>query len=104
MLSKLPYQSERCCASYCYFAFCYPRITTEFRTQLTKVAKTNAEPSKKSIRYVRQKAINKAKKTTGISKDEIKRAEKTIDTLTSHYVTEVDNLLDAKCRELMGNN
>ena len=64
----------------------------------------NAEPSKKSIRYVRQKAINKAKKTIGISKDEIKRAEKTIESLTGHYIGEVENLVDQKCKELLGNN
>lgn len=81
-----------------------PKITTEFRAQLVKAAKTNTEPTKKSIRYIRQKAMNKAKKTASISKDEIKRAEKTIESLTSHYIAEVDNVLDGKCKELMGNN
>ena len=69
-----------------------------------KIAKTNAEPSKKSVRYVRQRAMSKAKKTAGISKDEIKRAEKTIESLTSHYIAEVDSVLDEKCKELMGTN
>lgn len=104
MWSKLQYQSKLIYCRAVLFTFGHLRITTEFRTQLTKIAKTNAEPIKKSVRYVRQKAINKAKKTTGISKDEIKRAEKTIESLTSHYVAEVDNLVDAKCKELLGNN
>ena len=92
------------CISLYFFTSIYLRITTEFRTKLVKVAKTNAEPSKKSVRYVRQRAMSKAKKTASVSKDEIKRAEKTIESLTSHYIAEVGNLLDEKCKELMGTN
>lgn len=71
---------------------------------MVKVAKADVEETKKSLRYVRQKAINKARKAASVSKDEIKRAEKTVDSLTSHYITEADNILDIKYKELMGTN
>jgi len=69
-----------------------------------KIAKADVEQSKKSLRYVRQSAINKARKAVSVSKDEIKRAEKMVDTLTSHYTTQTDNILDIKYKELMGTN
>jgi len=80
-----------------------PALTEERRRQLVKQAKNEAENTKVSIRNIRRSANDEAKtlKKDGIPEDEIKRLEDEIQKLTDTFIKKVDELADAKEKDMM---
>jgi len=81
-----------------------PELTEERRVDLTKVASGYAEQSKIAIRNVRRHGIDAAKtaeKDGDLSKDDVKRIEGEIQTLTDTFVKKVDDTLAEKQQEIM---
>jgi ribosome recycling factor len=80
-----------------------PPLTEERRKGLVKQAKNEAENSKVSIRNIRRSANDDAKKLKkdGIPEDEVKKLEDDIQKLTDKYIRQVDDLSDAKEKDMM---
>lgn len=80
-----------------------PELTAERRKEYIKLAHSQGEDGKVSIRHVRRHAkdiIDKAVKDGDVGEDEGTRGEKDLDALTKKYVDTVDSLLKAKEAEL----
>ena len=81
-----------------------PQLTEERRKEMGKLARSKGEDAKVSIRNVRRSAkdaLEKIKKDGGAGEDEVDRAEKELDSLTSRYVDEVDEVVSRKEAELL---
>lgn len=79
-----------------------PRVTQEYRENLTKVAKSTCEQAKQSIRKVRQKGMSDVKKNkNGRSEDDVKTVEKMIQQLTDQFCDDTEVLLEEKTKELL---
>lgn len=80
-----------------------PVLTEERRKELVKRAQSEGENTKINIRNVRRNVLDKIKKLKdeGVSEDEAKQAEKTLQETTDKYIKEVDNLLVVKEKEIM---
>ncbi len=82
----------------------FPQLTEERRKEFIKVAKTKAEDAKVSIRNIRRhakEALEKLAKDGDAGKDEVARAEKTLEELTTKTVAHVDEMLKHKEAELL---
>ncbi|TWW65982.1 Ribosome-recycling factor, mitochondrial [Takifugu flavidus] len=80
-----------------------PKVTREHRENLAKVAKQLANKAKESLRRVRSGAVTQAKRTKeGHSEDTVRLVEKQIQQLSDNTAAEVDKLLAAKTKELLG--
>jgi ribosome recycling factor len=82
----------------------FPQLTEERRREFIKVARSKAEDAKVSIRNIRRKAkeeLEKMAKDGETGEDEVARAEKELDKLTTQYVNRVDELLQHKEAELL---
>ena len=63
-----------------------------------------AEESKVSIRSTRRDCIDKVKKmekASEITEDDLKNAEKKLQDITDKYIKEIENLADAKEKDIM---
>lgn len=80
-----------------------PPLTEERRKELFKKASAEGEQSKVAIRNIRRDAIEQVKKLQkdGLSEDEAKDAETSIQELTDKYIVLVDKHLTAKEKEMM---
>ena len=80
-----------------------PPLTEERRRDLVKKAKAEAEPGTIAVRHIRKDANEKIKKlkTEGVSEDEIKVGEAEIQKLTDAYIIKVDQLSEAKEKDIM---
>jgi ribosome recycling factor len=80
-----------------------PPLTEERRRDLVKKAKGEAETGKVAVRNIRKDANEKIKKlkTEGVSEDEIKVGEAEIQKLTDAYISKVDQLSEAKEKDIM---
>lgn len=81
-----------------------PMLTEERRRDYVKLARHKAEEARISIRSVRhhaKDALERMKKDGEVGEDDIVRAEKELDQLTRKYVTNVDDLLTGKEKELL---
>ena len=81
-----------------------PPLTEERRKEYVKVAKNMAEQSRVSVRNIRRDANEDLKKqqTAGdISEDDEKREQDEIQKLTDTYVEDINELLDAKEKEIL---
>ncbi|MEN0056280.1 MAG: ribosome recycling factor [Mucilaginibacter sp.] len=80
-----------------------PPLTEERRRDLVKKAKGEAETGKVAVRNIRKDANEKIKKlkTEGVSEDEIKTGEAEIQKLTDAYIVKVDQLSEAKEKDIM---
>jgi ribosome recycling factor len=80
-----------------------PPLTEERRKELFKKANGEGEHSKVAIRNIRRDAIEQVKKLQkdGLSEDESKDGEKTIQEITDKYIVLVDKHLSAKEKEMM---
>lgn len=79
-----------------------PRVTQEYRENLTKIAKAACEQSKQSIRKVRQKGMSDVRKNKkGRSDDDVKTVEKMIQQLTDQFCEDTEVLLEEKTKELL---
>ena len=82
----------------------FPQLTEERRKDLTKQVKKYAEDAKVAIRNIRRDAmdaIKKAQKSSEITEDDQKKAEKDMQDLTDKYVKKIDEMCAAKEKELM---
>ena len=77
-----------------------PPLTEERRIQLVKLAKTESENAKVSIRNSRKDANDEVKKSE-ISDDLKKNLELDIQNLTDSYIKEVDDLFFNKEKEIL---
>lgn len=80
-----------------------PPLTEERRRDLVKKAKGEAENGKVAIRNIRKDANEKIKKSKadGVSEDEIKVGEAEVQKLTDAYIVKVDQLTEAKEKDIM---
>jgi ribosome recycling factor len=80
-----------------------PPLTEERRRDLVKKAKGEAENGKIAIRNVRKDANEKIRKlkADGVSEDEMKTGEAEIQKLTDAYILKVDQLSEAKEKDIM---
>jgi ribosome recycling factor len=81
-----------------------PPLTEERRKDLAKLAGKYAEQQKVAVRNVRRDAmedLKKAEKDGAISKDEHKRSETEVQTLTDQAVKRIDEALKIKEQEIM---
>jgi len=78
-----------------------PPLTEERRKDLAKQAKAEAEDAKVSIRTARKDANNDIKKNDEVSEDIKKNTEIDVQQMTDKHVKKVDELFDAKEKEIM---
>ncbi len=78
-----------------------PPLTEERRINLSKQAKAEAEDAKIGVRSARKEANNDIKKSDDISEDLKKNAEIDIQNMTDTYVKKIDDVFDAKEKEIM---
>lgn len=82
----------------------FPELTEERRKELVKDVKKKAENAKVAIRNIRRDAndaIKKEQKANEISEDEGKQLEDKIQKLTDKYIALIDNLMEAKSKEIL---
>lgn len=81
-----------------------PPLSEERRKELSKIAGKYSEQNKVAIRNIRRDAlddIKKLKKDNLISEDEEKRYENEIQKLTDEAVKKIDEMLEAKEKDIM---
>lgn len=81
----------------------FPPLTEERRKELVKQTKKYGEDAKVAIRNIRRDAIEKFKKqqkSSEITEDDYKIAEKDIQKLTDDYIKNIDKIADNKEKEL----
>jgi ribosome recycling factor len=80
-----------------------PPLTEERRRDLVKRAKGEAETGKIAIRNIRKDANEKIRKlkAEGVSEDEMKAGEAEVQKLTDAYIVKVDQLSEAKEKDIM---
>lgn len=82
----------------------FPQLTEERRKELTKQVRKYGEDGKVAVRNVRRDALEqfKAKKKSGeLTEDDLKDAEKEMQTLTDKACKEIDRITSEKEAELM---
>ncbi len=82
----------------------FPQLTEERRRELVKQVKNYGENSKVAVRNIRRDAmdyIKKLKKSSEITEDDQKEAEKDLQDLTNKYIKKVDEACAVKEKELM---
>src|ERR1700761_7384800 len=80
-----------------------PPLTEERRRDLVKKAKAEAETGKIAIRNVRKEANEKIRemKAEGVSEDGVKTGEAEVQKLTDAYIVKIDQLSEAKEKDIM---
>ena len=81
-----------------------PQLTEERRKEYVKVARNMAEDGKIAIRNLRRdarKTLEALEKDGEISADDLERAEKELDKVTSEHVEHIDQALGRKEQELL---
>ena len=82
----------------------FPPLTEERRKDLAKDVHKMGEDSKVAIRSIRRDAVDKLKamkKNSEITEDDQKQGEKKIQDCTDKYCKQIDNMSDAKQKEIM---
>ena len=82
----------------------FPALTEERRRELTKKTAKLGEEAKVALRNVRREANEEAKKlekTSALTEDDLKHAEKEIQDLTDRYSKEVDAAVAKKDKEIL---
>lgn len=82
----------------------FPPLTEERRKELVKGIYKYAEEAKVAIRSIRRDGLEKLKtmkKNTEITEDDLKDAEKKMQTLTDKYCGEIDDIAAKKDKEIM---
>jgi len=81
-----------------------PALTEERRREITKVLRHDAENARVAVRNVRRDVMNHIKeklKAKLVSQDDERRAEAEVQKLTDKHIAEVEQLLEAKEKEVM---
>ena len=82
----------------------FPELNEERRKEIVKDIKKMGEDAKVAIRSIRRDGIDEAKemlKESLVSEDEEKRAEDDIQKLTDKKIAEIDEMVEAKEKEIM---
>lgn len=82
----------------------FPALTEERRKDLSKTVKKEGEDSKVAIRAIRRdsiEAMKAKKKNSEITEDDLKDAEKDIQTLTDKFIADIDRIVVLKEKEIM---
>lgn len=82
----------------------FPVLTEERRRDLTKVVKKDGEEAKVAIRSIRRDSIEHfkvQKKNSTITEDDLKDAEKDMQTMTDKFIVEIDRIVEAKDKEIL---
>ncbi len=82
----------------------FPELNEERRKEIVKDIRKLAEDAKVAVRSIRRDALDEAKdsqKKSEITEDELKNEEDQIQKLTDKKVQEIDNILEAKEKEIM---
>ncbi len=82
----------------------FPALTEERRKQISKEVSQYAEECKVGIRNIRRDCIDKIKamkKNSDITEDDQKYAEEKIQKITDEFIKKVDEVADAKTKEIM---
>ena len=78
-----------------------PMLTEERRKQLVKQVNQECEHGKVSIRTIRKDTNEGLKKIKGVSEDDLKNAEDTVQKITDDSITRIDSLMKKKEIEIM---
>lgn len=78
-----------------------PMLTEERRKQLVKQASQECEQGKVSVRSIRKETNESLKKIKGVSEDDVKNAEETVQKLTNEFIEKIDALMKKKEAEIM---
>ena len=81
-----------------------PPLTEESRQALSKLVHRIGEENKIAVRNIRRGAmetIREEKKEKNVSEDEAKRVEGKIQKLTDSYIKEIEEILEAKDKEIL---
>ena len=78
-----------------------PMLTEERRKQLVKQVSHECEQGKVSIRSIRKETNESLKKIKGVSEDDVKNAEETVQKLTDEFMLKIDAFLRKKEAEIM---
>ena len=82
----------------------FPALTEERRKQLSKDVSKYAEEAKVAVRQIRRDCIEKIKtmkKNSEITEDDQKRGEDKLQKITDEFVKRIDEIADAKTKEIM---
>ena len=82
----------------------FPALTEERRKELTKKTAKMGEECKVAIRNIRRdanEAAKKMQKSSEITEDDLKQAEKAIQDVTDKYIKEVDVVVAKKDKDIM---
>ncbi len=78
-----------------------PMLTEERRKQLVKQVGHECEQGRISIRNIRKDTNEHLKKLKGVSEDDVKNAEATVQKYTDDYIAKIDALMKKKEVEIM---
>lgn len=82
----------------------FPALTEERRKQLSKDVSKYAEEAKVAVRQIRRDCIDKIKtmkKNSEITEDDQKYGEDKLQKITDEFVKKIDEIADAKTKEIM---
>ena len=82
----------------------FPVLTEERRKELIKTIRKTGEESKVAVRAIRRDAVEsfkKMKKNSELTEDDLKDAEKEIQTMTDGFITDIDKVVGEKEKEIM---
>jgi ribosome recycling factor len=78
-----------------------PMLTEERRKQLVKQVGHECEHGRVSVRNIRKDTNEQLKKIKGVSEDDIKNAEETVQKFTDEFIGRIDTLMKKKEVEIM---
>jgi len=78
-----------------------PMMTEERRKQLVRQASQECEHGKVSVRSIRKDTNEQLKKIKGVSEDDVKNAEESVQKFTDEFNLKIDALLKKKEAEIM---
>ncbi|NMA61618.1 MAG: ribosome recycling factor [Firmicutes bacterium] len=81
-----------------------PTLTEERRKELVRLVRQDAEDYRVSVRNIRREmndAVKKLEKNGDISEDDSRRVQDEIQKQTDRFIKEIDELLEAKEKEIM---
>lgn len=82
----------------------FPELSQERRVEFVKIIKKMAEDGRVAIRHVRRDAMEQLKKhahDSGVTEDEVEKAEKELQRLTDEYSGKIDAHITTKEKEIM---
>ncbi|HYG23530.1 MAG TPA: ribosome recycling factor [Verrucomicrobiae bacterium] len=82
----------------------FPELSQERRLEFVKIIKKMAEDGRVAVRHVRRDAMEQLKKhghDSGVTEDEVEKAEKELQRLTDEYVAKIDSHVAAKEKEIL---